>query len=429
MIKMKKRLKNWLFQSNNFLLQKTYRVITPVCFLFLGIYCKSQNIINYVNNGGFEDTIPGFSTNFFNTSRHWNTIDTGKFGYFIFSTFPNISSAPYCSTGFQYPRHGNNFMLGQFYCSGSLCTIDTERGYPRNRLKGRLIAGKTYCGKYYVVNTNNNRVAIGNYGMYIGGEDMDTITYCNHELTYLIPQIENSTGIIIDTLNWIPITGTFVANGSEKYLVLGNFRSNISTPTLQLNSVLSTQTTDAYIDDVSLIEYELPAYAYQSPDAYILPGDSVYLGRERDVGIDEACLWYELPNTTTAIDTAAGIWVKPTQTTSYLVKQDICGNIKWALVTVNISDVGVNELGLIKNDFKLYPNPASNEITIAFNNEADFTKPKELKIIDVLGREVKTILIEIKTQKVNIEELSNGVYYLQLQTPSGVKVIKKLVKE
>lgn len=91
--------------------------------------------------------------------------------------------------------------------------------------------------------------------------------------------------------------------------------------------------------------------------------------------------------------------------------------------------IGLNEYLNSKNNFSFFPNPASNELTIEFNNKADFTKPKQVNIIDVLGREVKTVFIETKKQKINLQELNNGVYYLQLQSNNGIKITKKLVKE
>jgi hypothetical protein len=125
------------------------------------------------------------------------------------------------------------------------------------------------------------------------------------------------------------------------------------------------------------------------------------------------------------------IIVTPTVTNFYYVHAVDSNNcISFAHRTIYVKNcVGLQELYFLNSLFYLYPNPALNEFTIEFANTTNFTKPKEIKMIDVLGREVKTLLIENKTQKINIEELSNGVYYLQLQTPSGVKVIKKLVKE
>src|SRR5690606_23016590 len=115
-------------------------------------------------------------------------------------------------------RSGSNYII-----TGML----NHRGYPRNRLKVPLKNSTVYCATYYVVNTNNNPYAIDAFGMYFSDATLDTINYCNVALTYLQPQIENPVGnIITDTLHWIAITGTFVANGNEKYLVLGNFKSD-----------------------------------------------------------------------------------------------------------------------------------------------------------------------------------------------------------
>ncbi len=424
---MKKLPKKWWLANRVYNSLKNCKQIM-LAVLFSHSNINAQQIANYVSNGSFEVTHTCTVSDFsLKNVKFWNSLDStnNKFGG-VYTNNCNVGNncceIPLNIYSFQYPRNGEAYVLGQFYDPLN------NRGFLKNRIKHPLQNGKVYCAKMYVNLAHECKYGIDAIGMFFSDNTIDTIQRANNDLPYIIPQIISQT-VITDTLNWVPITGTFVANGNEKYLVIGCFKPN-SSINYSVTNLSAVEWAGYNIDDVSCIPVDLPAYAYQSPDAWILPGDSLYLGRERDVGIDEACMWYQLPNTTTAIDTAAGIWVKPMQTTSYLVKQDICGNIKWALVTVNISDVGLAYPELAEGYlFKLYPNPASNEITIAFNNEADFTKPKELKIINVLGREVKTLLIENKTQKINIEELSNGVYYLQLQTPSGVKVIKKLVKE
>src|SRR5690606_33046643 len=113
-------------------------------------------------------------------------------------------------------------------------------------------AGKTYCVKFYVNISNPSTYGIDGFGAYFGDNNIDTITYCNVPLTYLIPQVQNPQGnIISDTLNWIAITGTFVANGTEKYLLLGNFLSNANTDTLMINPTnLPLIWTEGSIDDV-----------------------------------------------------------------------------------------------------------------------------------------------------------------------------------
>lgn len=412
---MRALLKNWLLpiKSNSFLYKKQKALL---CFLFFSYIIVNGQIANYVNNGSFEILNANASPYAFEATKYWGAPDTTKNSNYLCSTLSSIGNAPYVSTGFQYPRTGNNFIGTQFYCGGTGCNYNNSRGYVRNRLKQTLQNGKTYCVKYHVVNTNNNRVAINTYGIYFGDSSIDTITKCMGPITYLNPQIENTSGIIADTLNWVPITGTFVATGIEKYMVLGNFRSNAATSTLQLNTPsLTTQTADIYIDDVSVIDIDLPAFA--GPDIWGIPFNTVYLGRPQDVGIDEACLWYHLPNTTTSIANAAGITVTVATTTqTYLVKQDICGNVKYDTVIVYASGTGLSEQETLLNGINLFPNPANDELNISINAPTNI-EINQILIYNAIGQLIREEDINLKNNiaSIKINNLSNGVYILALK--------------
>src|SRR5690606_33317838 len=223
---------------------------------------------NHVSNGSFESLNSYSTTSYYKSIHYWQGVDSTKFGYYLATTLPPIANAPY-AFGFQYPRTGNNYIISQF---------TGYRGYPRNRLKQKLKAGAVYCVKYHIVNTNHTPWAIDGFGAYFADESLDTITQCNVALDYLNPQISNPEGnIITDTLNWIPITGTFVATGLEKYMVIGNFKTDAATNTVLINPTYSSTTTDICIDDVSCIELNLPAFAGR--DTTFIPGDSLFLGR------------------------------------------------------------------------------------------------------------------------------------------------------
>ncbi len=420
---MKALQKNWLLpiKRNCFLYKKQKALL---CFLFFSFITLQAQIANYVSNGSFEQLNANAGPYAFEATKYWGAIDTTTGSNVLCSTLATIGNAPNSNFGFQYPRSGNNFVGVQFYCNN--CT-NNPRLYPRNRLKQVLQAGKTYCAKYYVVNTNNNLVAIDKYGMYFGDNSIDTITKCTYPITYLNPQVENTTGIITDTLNWIPITGTFVANGTEKYMVLGNFRSNAATNTLQLNVTqsLTTQTADIYVDDVSVIDIDLPAYA--GPDIWGIPFNAVYLGRPQDVGIDEACMWYHLPNITTAIDTAAGITITVAATTqTYMVKQDICGNIKYDTVIVYASATGLSEQETILNSINLFPNPANDELNISVNSQINVDL-NQILIYNSIGQLIREEEIQFKNNQAKIKttNLSNGVYYLNLNGVNKRFIIAK----
>jgi hypothetical protein len=394
--------------------------IILLIFLPLFGHAQSQGISNYVSNGGFELSLPIATLNPFDAVKNWSAIDsTQSSSYYLYSI--TLGNAPYASTGFQYPRSGNNYILTSFYCN------NCQRWYPSSRLKQTLTPNTKYCAKYYVVNTNNTRIAIENYQIYFGDNSLDTITLCNVPLTYLNPQVTNSSGIITDTLAWIPITGTFVAVGNEKYVVLGNFKSNSSTNTLIINSpTFQTMSNDVYIDDVSLIEMELPAYA--GPDKWFLPGDSVYIGRESDVEIDESCIWYQMtsPTTSISIDTIAGLYVKPVATTTYVVRQQLwCSGVKWDTVIVSLSGVGFTEMVELQNNITLFPNPASDFIHVQYSY--DFTYPfNALSVYDNLGQIVLQEEINFRNQNANItiSKLDNGIYYLELSNAFG-QIIRK----
>jgi hypothetical protein len=403
-----------------------------ILFLLILSYFKlSCQITNYVSNGSFEECVNCDSLPYIGLPKYWTSIDSVKYSYMYCGTNPPISNLPYFGNGYQFPRSGDFAIVSSVYCQTNNCTYTQSRGYPRNRLKGKLILNEVYCVKYYVNNRNTNTVAIDAFGAYFGNEDIDTIKYCSLPLTYLSPQIQNQTGnIISDTLGWRLITGTFVANGTEKYVVLGNFKSNASTNTLALNPAeLPYLYTDVFFDDVSVIAINLSAFAGR--DTVIFEGDSVYLGRESDVGIDEACIWYKLtsPTTSVTVDTIAGFWIKPNVTSTYIVKQEICGFVKWDTVKIYMDAVGLEKLKVISEELKLFPVPAKDELQLSILNADLILEFHSLSIFNNLGLLIREEELKFETGslKINTEYLPNGVYFLQMKNNSNETLSKRFV--
>ncbi|MDO8999196.1 MAG: T9SS type A sorting domain-containing protein [Bacteroidota bacterium] len=393
-------------------------------FFLLSTDYKAQ-LANYVSNGGFEDLID-CNNPFYFKIKSWGNIDTTKPGFQALNVcYGNVPNSGYT---YQHPRHGNGFVLGTMLCDVNFCNPNINRNYFKNRLKAKLNTGSTYCVKFYVNNINISAFGIDSYGAYFGNNGLDTINYTLKPLTYLTPQIQNPIGnIIIDTLNWGLITGTFVATGTEKFMVIGNFKSDAATMKTQIQPTVSYAWCDANIDDVSVIDIDLPAYA--GADVWGIPTNTVYLGRPQDVGIDEACMWYKLPNTTTAIDTAAGITVTVATTTqTYMVKQDICGNIKYDTVVVHASGLGLTPLSLGEGlGVRLYPNPANEILNVEFvTSSSEAYRDAHIQIINSLGqviREEEIVFkdvtlsgVKVKTVLINTMELANGVYFLKLSS-------------
>jgi hypothetical protein len=410
---MRKLLKSYL------LLNKINKYLVLI-FIWPNLF--QAQIANYISNGGFEVNPPAAS--------NWRSIDSASyFGSILCEVIPPYN-VPLNSYGYQWPKSGHNYLISTFF----LYSGGVNRGNPLNRLKGTLKTGTTYCVKFYCNITNASSYGIDGIGAYFGNEQLDTITHCTQALTYISPQVQNITGnVITDTLSWVPITGTFVANGTEKYIVLGNFKSNASTDTVLINPTnLPVLFCDVLMDDVSCIDINL--YAFAGRDTSIIPGDSIFIGREPDIGIDEACMWYKLPTiitpTTPALDTVAGFWIKPVTSCTYIVRQQLwCSGVKWDTVVIHMNPVGIEKLKILTEELKLFPVPAKDELQLSIHNTELIKEFHSFSIYNNLGlliREEET-KFENGYIKINTSDLPSGLYSLQLKSSSNETISKRFV--
>ncbi len=86
---------------------------------------------------------------------------------------------------------------------------------------------------------------------------------------------------------------------------------------------------------------------------------------------------------------------------------DGCGHI----------NVGVNEIGN-NEEISIYPNPATNEITIEIKEKGS------ISIYNVLGK----MIIETKEKKIDVSGFAKGIYFIEVTTAKGIER-KKFVKE
>lgn len=382
--------------------------------------------VNLVSNPSFEDKYNcNIALSELYKAKYWNSLDSIKLVcggdyYNACSINTNVTTTPKNVLSFQYPKTGTAYIASQFYCTSS-CSSPYFRSYPKNRLVSNLVAGKVYCAKMYVNLINTCKFGIDAVQMYFGDISVDTISYCGLPLTYLTPQVSNPAGnILTDTLNWIEVSGTFTASGTEKYLLIGNFKSDAAVN----KSVVDNSQADwsAFnIDDVSVIDYNLPAYA--GPDKNINLGDSAFIGRPPEIGLE--CTW---TTGTTTVGTGGGIWVKPTSlgTFSYVVTQNLCGNIKTDTVFVNMSS-GVSENILFAQSIGIYPQPAKDVLNISLSNY--YESSVKVKLFSIEGKEIESKELQLSDYKTSIptQNLSNGVYILQLTNGKSQTVNKRLI--
>ena len=73
---------------------------------------------------------------------------------------------------------------------------------------------------------------------------------------------------------------------------------------------------------------------------------------------------------------------------------------------------------LSKNDFTLFPNPATNTIFINTSKE----KLKKLTVFSIFGEK---IIHETHTNKIDISHLKSGMYFIKINNDQTIKFIKQ----
>ena len=301
----------------------------------------SQAQVNLVKNPSFEQySICPNDDEQVSYSNYWSGIDSS----WVFFTSPDPRCNPEyyntCSTSagvsipgnpyfYHYPRTGNAMMGVVFYDDGTVYH-ELIAFYLQGRLYSTLVAGQSYCVTFYVVRYTYMGYANNNIGAYLDDGSIDTASVCHNYQTEYTPQI-NDTSIITDTLNWTKIQGSFIANGTERCITIGNFFDTAHTEHIQYPGY---DRHGVYlVDDVSVIASN--AIAQAGPDQTITAGCSTYIGVDSN-GDGMPCYWYVL-GSTTPIDSGGAILVNPLTTTTYVVSMDLCGTVTTDTVTVNVT--------------------------------------------------------------------------------------------
>jgi Zn-dependent metalloprotease len=86
--------------------------------------------------------------------------------------------------------------------------------------------------------------------------------------------------------------------------------------------------------------------------------------------------------------------------------------------------VFTNVKQVTENEINVYPTLVQSELTIEL---PDYQTDMQCSILDIFGKVVKTLLINGQVQKVTLDELPMGTYFLQFQG-KGASITKKVIK-
>ena len=85
-----------------------------------------------------------------------------------------------------------------------------------------------------------------------------------------------------------------------------------------------------------------------------------------------------------------------------------------------------NEKQAVEAEMKLYPNPVkSDKVNISFESH----EISEVRIMDITGKEVikKIYQFPVNNVAVDVQQIPNGIYIIQVKTNENVVVAKKLM--
>lgn len=201
--------------------------------------------INLVPNPSFEDTVYcPFGTNQIDACANWLNFGNSP-DYFNTCSNPAFA-VPNSIFGFQYPHTGDAMAGSIFYLRPNHPSGPNYREPIGIELINNLTVGQKYFVSFYVVNAEVN---FGSVACNKIGANFSTVPFdsCCPIPTLNIAKLY-SDSVIVDTLDWYKISGSFIADSTYQYLVISNFFEDINTDTI----VTSPFPTLAYyyIDDV-----------------------------------------------------------------------------------------------------------------------------------------------------------------------------------
>ncbi|MFT7450240.1 MAG: hypothetical protein ACI9VN_000955, partial [Patescibacteria group bacterium] len=162
---------------------------------------------------------------------------------------PSFLGVPSNAFGYQAASTGNA------YC-GFYATVGSFDEHLTAPLTSPLVAGTCYYGEmYFSLAESFSTIGMDKLGMYLTN-GAPTETPLGEIIATPAPQIYGNQ-IIVDTAEWVQVSGVFVADGGETHITLGQFFPDneinyqaVVTPPPPIN------TSYYYVDDVSLFEID-----------------------------------------------------------------------------------------------------------------------------------------------------------------------------
>ena len=226
--------------------------------------CTSFNSSLILINDNFDSIGAGFKNSC--VLKDWMTMSESPD---VWSSHAYIVSLPanniYCKH--IYPHSDSTIVGGLQFASNSLgsgTNVGNDlREMIENKLAIPLVKNHTYKFRMYVhlfdtipaYITDDGQIAgINSFGAYFSDTVVNLIYSPPFPMGKFTPQIQINQ-MVTDTGNWVLLTDSFIAKGGERYVCIGNFKSDSLTGWQLVDSIRDRHVGSYYFfDDVSLVD-------------------------------------------------------------------------------------------------------------------------------------------------------------------------------
>jgi OmpA-OmpF porin, OOP family len=222
--------------------------------LNIGTHLYSQNL---VPNGGFENSSADCPIPFLYINQtileNW---------YVPTNASPDLFKIN-CTSGIgnleeRLPNKGS-YYVGSLLFESNNGVFDPAgiffREYLAVKLTEELVQGQQYCIEMYIMLAMKSKKLIDKFGVGFSSDSIhEYSTDVSHYWTDVPIRINLLDGYFADSLNWVKVSKTYIANGGEAYMIIGNLWKNGECILIN-NPIVENRVTDLiyyYIDDVSL---------------------------------------------------------------------------------------------------------------------------------------------------------------------------------
>ena len=223
-----------------------------ILFIFSNIFVFSQ-ATNLVENGSFEiikGKVKGLGC--VEASDEWKNVTSSKADLFVKENKNPLLLTSGNTYGKEDPKEGDNYAGIVVYSPKD----KIARNYITSPLAQPMLKGKKYCVSMYISLAEGSKFATNQLGINFHKKQLKQEDNKNiiEKTSILHPQSK----VVNATYGWEKVCGTYIAEGGEEFITIGNFTATDKTKTekaIKIKDYKGVLSDFAYyfIDDISVV--------------------------------------------------------------------------------------------------------------------------------------------------------------------------------